>query len=129
MSEPITLPWRITGLDGFTTSHGYTYNGGAFSGGGPHSPQSIAVRMLSEYGRPATVQLDLCDDRGGRSVSLNPELARQAAAALLVAADKADADIQHWRDVLDQQREQLLAARHRDMVGRAGLSEDPEVTA
>lgn len=119
-----SLPWRADGLDGFSTSHGHTFDGGTFTGGGPHSPQTLAVRLLSGvYGRPATVEVDLCDDGGGRSVTLDPQTARNAASALMAAADKADAEMAHWRGVVEKMRADLATASYRDALGRSGAEE------
>lgn len=120
------LPWRVAGLPGASTSSGYTYNGGTWAGGGPVPDKSIAIRVwIGPYSEPATVQVDLGEKNHGCTVSLNPDLARQAAAALIAAADAADANIQGWRDVLERQRAELMALRERDMLGRAGLLDQP----
>lgn len=89
---PPALPWRIT----------------------------LAVRLWTPQGRPASVELDLGDDSHGCTVTLTPEHARKAARALSEAADRADAEMARWRAILDQQRADLLAAAERDMLGRAG---------
>lgn len=123
----INLPWKATGLDGYSTQSGYTFDGGNLTGGGPWLGLNLTVRMNCRYGEPATVQLDVSDKRNGASVSLTPDLARQAAAALLAAADAADADMQHWRDMLDRQRAEMQAFQQRDLIGRAGLDVISEV--
>ena len=119
---------RMDGLDGYSTAHGHTFDGGSFHGGGPHSPQSLIVRMLSTYGRPASVELDLCDDRGGRSVSLTPERARQVAAWLNAEADKAQAKMDHWRGIIEESRAKLEVAWLKDAAARAGetVADDPD---
>lgn len=114
-------PWRLTGLDGYSTMSGPTFGGGQFTGGGPYSPSRIAVRLLTPYGKPCTVALDICDERHGSSVTLNPEQAREAAAALLAGADGAEAEMQRWRQVVEQQRADLARAAHKDALGRADL--------
>lgn len=124
-APPITvkLPWRVDGLEGFSTTEGPTFNGGWFTGGGPHSPQTFAVRALTPMGRPATVSVDLCDDKGGRTVTLTPDTAREAAAALVLAAEKAEQEMAHWRGVVERQRAELAELAHRDACGRAGERE------
>lgn len=120
------LPWRTDGLDGYSTSQGPTYNGGWFVGGGGHRPQSMTIRVLTPMGRTATVEVDLCDEAHGRSVTLSPDLARSAAAALVAAADKADREMEHWRGVVERQRAELAELAHRDALRRAGLPQTDE---
>jgi hypothetical protein len=120
----IQLPWKAEALEGFNTSSGYTYNGGTVTGGGPSLPLRLTVRKNSHYGEPATVQIDVGDRRNATSVSLKPDLARQAAAALLAAADKAEEDIEHWRQVWERQREEMAALMARNAMAKAGLSEE-----
>lgn len=111
MSEDVAeikLPWRATGLDGFSTEQGPTFNGGSFHGGGPRLDRSLSVRLLQPMGRAATVQLDLTDrETHGCSVSLNPDVARQVAAALVTGADQAEAEMARYRAILDEQRKNL----------------------
>lgn len=122
MSKKPKLPWRANGLDGFGTSEGPTFNGGTFVGGGPRRDRSLTVRLLIPMGRPASVELDLTDGEShGCSVSLPPATAREAAAALLAAAERAEAEMAHWQSVLDQQNAQLEAARQREIEARAGV--------
>lgn len=128
MSDEITLPWHLDGLQGARSDGGPTYNGGRWDGGSRLTDRSIAVRYYAPMGRMATVEVDLGDESQdqlgtadhGCTVSLTPDQARTAAAALLAAADRADAEIQRWRDVLDKQRAELDELRLRDIAGRAG---------
>jgi hypothetical protein len=123
MREPapkVELPWKAGGLQGFNSSHGPTYDGGSFAGGGPSSPRALFVRVTTPMGRPASVHLDICDDSHGCTVWLDPATARQAAAALLAGADEADAEMAHWREVLDKQQARLFELHMRDVAGRAG---------
>lgn len=126
MNENVKLPWRVDGLHGYRSSQGPTYNGGHFFGGGPQSERSVTVRVLTPMGRPATVELDLCDDQHGCTVTLNPETARQLAGALSAGAAKAEADMARWREVLERQRAEIVAAQQRDLIGRAGLPKPTE---
>lgn len=117
----IKLPWRLDGLQGFTSSQGPTFDGGWFHGGGPASQRTITVRILTPMGRPATIEIDLTDtDRHGCTATLNPADARRAAAALTAAADKAEAEMAHWQQVLDTSRAEMQAAWQRDIQGRTG---------
>ena len=128
MSE-IELPWRMEGLDGHRSDYGPTYTGGGFSGGGPASDRSLTVRLRTPMGEPATVSIDLCDDsrlkRSGHgcTVAVDPAAARQAAAALVAAADQAEAEMAKWQETLDKLRTELQTARLRDAAGRAGAPE------
>lgn len=123
MSEQPKLPWRASDLQGFSTSEGPTFDGGWFTGGGPKTKRSLTVRLHAPQGRPATVELDLSDhDKHGCSVTLDPATARQAAAALLAAAEKAEAEMAHWRGVVAKLDADLAAARERDARSRAGLT-------
>lgn len=122
--ESVTLPWRVTGLPGANTSSGRTYNGGEWYGGGPVPEKSVAVRVWTPMGKPASVELDLGEPNHGCTVSLKPALAREAAAALLAAADKADAEMQKWRDVLAKQAEEIRAEARKLALGQAGLLDE-----
>jgi len=124
MTDEVKLPWRVTGLDGFRSDSGPTYDGGSWSGGGPRTDKHVAVRFLNPYYGQASVEFDLGDGSHGCTVSLTPDLARDAAAALLAAADKADAELAHWRSVLDANRQRIDAAAHQALLRRAGMPED-----
>lgn len=118
--QSVVLPWRKGGLDGFSTTTGPTFNGGCFAGGGPAFFQTLAVRVLTPLGRRATVELDLCDDRDGRSVTLDPDTARAAARALLAGADQAEAEMARYRRILDEQRAAIQAMQLRHLAEQAG---------
>lgn len=122
--ETVDLPWRVEGLDGFNSEQGPTFDGGWFTGGGSTRHRSITVRLLAPMGRPASVQLDLCDDRHGCTASLSPQVARDLAAALAAGAAKADAEMAHWRQVLDKQRAEIQELMLREYAARAGEPTD-----
>lgn len=129
-SEPTAdLPWRADNLEGFSTLQGPTYNGGWFTGGGPKSPVSLTVRVLLPMGRPATVEVDLCDEKDGRTVTLTRALAREAAAAIVAAADKADREMAHWRGVVERMRAEVAELSLRNAIGQAGLDAKPKEVA
>ena len=123
MTEEGSLPWRVTGLHGARSDCGPTYDGGHWTGGGELMDKTLAVRLWTPRGRPASVELDLGDDSHGCTVSLTPERAREAARALGEAADRADAEMARWRELLDRNRAELLEAVGRDMLGRAGRTD------
>ncbi len=122
--EPCVLPWRAAGLHGARSDSGPTYDGGYWTGGGERLDKHVSVRLWTPMGRAATVELDIGDRDHGCTVTLNPALAREAAAALLAAADKADGEMRKWRDMLERQNERIAAAARRDLVARAGLPEE-----
>jgi hypothetical protein len=115
------LPWRAADLEGAHSNSGPTYDGGMWTGSSRTLKKSVAVRCWTPMGRPATVELDLTDTDHGCTVTLPPALARQAAAALIVAAERAESEMRKWQDVLDRQREEIDAAAQRDLVARAGV--------
>ena len=123
MTEEGSLPWRVTGLHGARSDSGPTYDGGHWTGGGERSDKTLAVRLWTPMGRPASVELDLGDGSHGCTVSLTPGRAREAARALGEAADRADAEMARWGAMLDRQSAELAAAAERDMLGRAGRTD------
>lgn len=121
-TEAITLPWRVEDLPGSQSDSGPTYNGGYFYGGGERSAMSLSVRKWAPMGRPATVELGIGAGKDhGCAVTLDPERARAAAAALVPAADAADAEMAKWREVVERNRDASLEALTRDAERRAGL--------
>jgi hypothetical protein len=121
MSDVVGLPWRIDGLAGFSTSQGPTFDGGWFTGGGPVESRTLTVRVLTPMGRPATVELDLTErDRHGCTATLDPATARQAAAALVAAADQAEREMAKWAAVVAKLRADVAASHLDDAARRAG---------
>lgn len=117
----VPKPWRVDDLHGASTSNGRTYNGGSWAGGGPVLQRYLVVRVHNApYGEPASVEVDMGDRQHGCTVSLNPALAREAAARLIAAADAADAVMADWREVLDKQRLELAELRARALAKAVG---------
>jgi hypothetical protein len=108
-------------LDGYSTEQGPTFDGGHFIGGGPRRGRALAVRLLTPQGRTPSVDLDLTDGAThGCSVSLPPATAREVAAALVEAADRADAEVRRWQGIHADLVARLEQARIRDAALRAG---------
>lgn len=120
----VSIPWRADDLRGARSDHGHTYDGGTWTGTTAPTEKWVGVRIYAPYGESATVELDMGDKTHGCTITLNPAVAREAAAALLEAADRADAEIQRWRDMLERQRQDLAAAFERETRMRAGVSAD-----
>ncbi len=123
-TEQTELPWRVADLPGSRTDSGPTYNGGYFHGGGEKSGMNLSVRVWAPMGRPATVELGIGSHDHGCAATLKPALAREAARALMAAADKADAEMAEWRGVGERLRAEMAALALREATARAGIAND-----
>jgi hypothetical protein len=127
VSEEIELPWRKTGLDGFSTTEGPTYKAGWFTGGGPIRNRNMAIRLLAPMGRPAPVEVDLTEpEHHGCSVSLDPDTAEHAGRALIAGPERARAEMERWRGVVERLAAEMSTSAYEEAMRRAGMTREGE---